>query len=139
MQEKAHNTAVQRGVKAAGIWKKFRNLLRKWDNQCASKAKRFHLPVWMGHTPVVLFIVGSVTTLLLGGLVFAAIAIFVWMAIVGISSIGESTKVHATNHNDFDFNKNINGTAQAEAEKFAEDSILNGEYHGSPYRSPSDE
>lgn len=87
MQNNRQGAAIQRGIKAAALWKKIRNGVAKWDIIFVGWAKSHKLPGWLGHIPIALTIMFSVASILLGGLLIGLVVTFVWMAIVGLSSI----------------------------------------------------
>jgi hypothetical protein len=85
MQNDKQFAAAQRGIKLAGIWKKIRRRISQWDAICVHWAKSRGLPGWLGHVPIVLAMVLSITAAVLGGLLIGVVIAFVWMAIVGLS------------------------------------------------------
>jgi hypothetical protein len=89
MLDKGKNAAIQRGVNAARHWKRTRNCVKKWDATCVGWTKSHRFPGWLGHVPIVLVLLLSVASILLGSLLIGLVVAFVWMAIVGFSSIPE--------------------------------------------------
>ena len=86
MQNDKQFAAVQRGIKLAGLWKKTRRRVSQWDAICVHWAKSRGVPGWLGHVPIVLAMVISITAAVLGGLLISVLIAFVWMAIIGLSS-----------------------------------------------------
>lgn len=86
MQNDNQFAAVQRGIKLAGLWKKTRRRVSQWDAICVHWPKSHGLPGWLGHVPIVLAMVLSLTAAILGGLLIGVVIAFVWMGIIGLSS-----------------------------------------------------
>lgn len=85
MQNDKQFAAVQRGIKLAGLWKKTRRRVSQWDAICVHWAKSRGLPGWLGHVPIVLVLLLSVASILLGGLLIGLVVGLIWMAIIGLS------------------------------------------------------
>jgi hypothetical protein len=85
MLDKGKNAAIQRGVHAARHWKRTRNCVKKWDATCVGWTKSHRFPGWLGHVPIVLVLLLSVASILLGGLLIGLVVGLIWMAIIGLS------------------------------------------------------
>ncbi|HDU5650667.1 TPA: hypothetical protein RFV74_002321 [Klebsiella aerogenes] len=78
MNEKRQPHAYQRGVRMANLWKRLKGTILKWDAICVAKARRYKLPDWIGHMPVVIALFGSTTAILFGGVIIASCMLFIW-------------------------------------------------------------
>lgn len=104
MKDKDQNAAIQRGIKIAGKWKKIRHRLKKWDSTCVIWAMAHKLPWWLGHLPIMLFILSLLAIVLLGGLLLSVITALVWMATVVLSSVSTHEEHEYVDSTDQKFN-----------------------------------
>ncbi|HBC5198998.1 hypothetical protein IM817_01660 [Serratia marcescens] len=78
MTQARDQQAYQRGIRAARKWLRLKNVIMKWDRLCVSKVREYRLPAWIGHVPIVIALIGSVTAMLFGGLLVAGSMLFIW-------------------------------------------------------------
>lgn len=67
----------QRGIWAARKWRRLKNVITRLDRLCVSKVQEYRLPAWIGHVPIVIALIGSVTAMLFGGLLVAGSMLFI--------------------------------------------------------------
>ncbi|ELQ9312239.1 DUF3742 family protein [Serratia marcescens] len=77
MSQARDQQAYQRGVWAARKWSRLKNVIMRWDRLCVSKVREYRLPAWIGHVPIVIALIGSVTAMLFGGLLVAGCMFFI--------------------------------------------------------------
>ncbi|HGM6839727.1 TPA: hypothetical protein ACKP7D_003514 [Serratia marcescens] len=58
----------------ASLWKRLKRTILKWDSFWLTKARKCNLPAWLGHMPVAVALLGSLTIIFVGGAVIRAIA-----------------------------------------------------------------
>lgn len=78
MNQPAQERAYLRGARAAKYWKRLTTAIRRWDSLCVSKARKYRLPAWLGHVPIVCLVTISAVCCLTGGLLLATGVLFVW-------------------------------------------------------------
>lgn len=78
MSQARDQQAYQRGVWAARKWSRLKNVIMRWDRLCVSKVRENKLPAWIGHVPIVIALIASVTAILFGGLLVAGCMLFIW-------------------------------------------------------------
>lgn len=79
MYQSQQKRAWNRGVRLAGLWKRAKANLLKWDRKCVVWAKAHRLESWIGHIPVFLLCCGSLALLILsGGFIFKAIVMLLF-------------------------------------------------------------
>ncbi|ELQ9311769.1 DUF3742 family protein [Serratia marcescens] len=78
MSQARDQQAYQRGIWAARKWSRLKNVIMRWDRLCVSKVRAYRLPAWIGHVPIVIALIGSVTAMLFGGLIVAGSMLFIW-------------------------------------------------------------
>ncbi|WP_431712600.1 hypothetical protein [Serratia marcescens] len=78
MNDTTQHHAYQRGVRIANLWKSIKGTILKWDAYCVAKASSYKLPGWIGHFPIVIALIASLTAALLGGLAIAGCLLFIW-------------------------------------------------------------
>ncbi|WP_261640997.1 lipid droplet assembly factor 1 [Erwinia mallotivora] len=98
MQKSRQKSAWQRGVRLATIWKRVRGNLIQWDNRCVKWAKKKNAPAWVGHIPLIAFILFSITTICIGGLLMIS-AIVIWAALLISSHLKAPVQVEVINNN----------------------------------------
>ncbi|MEX3174051.1 DUF3742 family protein [Serratia quinivorans] len=78
MSQIRQQQAYERGARTAHLWKKFKDSVLHWDRRCTAWANKKSLPLWVGHVPVIVALLGSLTIILLGGAVIAGCLLFIW-------------------------------------------------------------
>ena len=78
MNQTRDQQAYQRGIRAARKWSRLKSVIMRWDRLCVSKVREYRLPAWIGHVPIVIVFIGSVTAILFGGLLVAGCMLFIW-------------------------------------------------------------
>ncbi|HGL5836586.1 TPA: hypothetical protein ACKFTR_004290, partial [Enterobacter kobei] len=78
MSQARDQQAYQRGIWAARKWTRLKDTIMRWDRHCVAKARKHRLPAWIGHVPIVIALIGSVTAMLFGGLLVAGSMLFIW-------------------------------------------------------------
>ncbi len=77
--------AQTRGAKAANIYHNLCRRLRTCDAHCVTKAHKYNLPSWIGHTPIYLLVSSIVVTLLIGVLMAVGIIVLIFGLLLGLS------------------------------------------------------
>ncbi|ECF6074072.1 hypothetical protein FNH47_08415 [Salmonella enterica subsp. houtenae] len=132
MNQARGQQAYQRGIRAARKWSRLKNVIIKWDRLCVSKVREYRLPAWIGHVPIVIALIGSVTAMLFGGLIVAGSMLFIWAIAFILQNAGQNLSGEVTHENNSLENpKSSSGYAY-------ESAVMNKEYDGAPYKSPSD-
>ncbi|MEL5421579.1 hypothetical protein [Serratia nevei] len=85
MNEKRQHHAYQRGVRMANLWKRLKGTILKWDAICVAKARRYKLPGWIGHIPMVLLTISILVALVFGGAIIATSAVLM-VAVILLAS-----------------------------------------------------
>ncbi len=114
------------------MWKRLKSTISRWDTFCVSKARKHKLPGWIGHVPIVVAFLGSVTVALLGGLLTAGSLLFIWSIAFIIQNIGQSSS------SNLDYENNSTETSKKSVNYAYESAVMNNEYDGAPYKSPGD-
>lgn len=124
--------AYQRGIWAARKWSSLKNVIMRWDRLCVSKVRENRLPAWIGHVPIVIVLIASVAAMLFGGLLVAGCMLFIWAIAFILQNAGQNLSGEVTDENNSLENpKNPSDYAY-------ESAVMNNEYDGAPYKSPSD-
>ncbi len=105
MNDTTQHNAYQRGVRMAKLWKRLKSTILRWDTYCVAKASSYKLPGWIGHFPIVIAFLSSLTAALLGGVAIAGCLLFIW-AIAFILQQVNQTSSHATDSENFDSDNN---------------------------------
>ncbi len=109
MNQPAQERAYLRGARAAKHCKRLTTAIRRWDCLCVTKARKHNLPTWLGHVPIACLVAVSVVSCLTGGLLLAAIVLFVW-ALLLLPSVMElfrpTVNVKVTNWEEKSHNPN---------------------------------
>lgn len=126
--------AYQRGVKVAGLWKRFSGQIKYQDSRCVGWAKNHRLPTWVGHIPVVGLILAICGAAIFASLIVTGCLIFIWAIVYIIQNIGSGN----SQHDDYYENKNQADSLMQE-DDLVINSALNGDYDGAPYKSPAEE
>ncbi|MFK3764377.1 hypothetical protein [Serratia ureilytica] len=132
MSQARDQQAYQRGVWAACKWSRLKNVIMRWDRLCVSKVRENRLPAWIGHVPIVIALIASVAVMLFGGLLVAGCMLFIWAIAFILQNAGQNLSGEVTHEN--------NGQEdQKNSSVYAyESAVMNNEYDGAPYKSPSD-
>lgn len=135
MSQTRNQQAYQRGIRVALMWKRLKGTILRWDHRCVSKAHAHKLPSWVGHIPMSMFAVIMLTALVFGGMVIASSAVLVGALVLLVSG--------ALSHE----SKEVDNLEYSEAssepshcfdeDEYVTNSILNDDYDGAPYKSPS--
>jgi hypothetical protein len=132
MSQTQNQQAYQRGIRIARMWKRLKCTILKWDTICVSKARKHKLPGWIGHLPITVAFLGSVTAALLGGVIIAGSLLFIWAMAFIIQNIGQDSS------RNLDYENDSSKTSQKSADYAYEYAVMNNEYDGAPYKSPGD-
>lgn len=93
MNEKKQHHAYQRGVRMANLWKRLKGTILKWDAICVAKARRYKLPGWIGHIPMIMLATSILAAIAFGGLFIASIGIImsaiILIALLVFEPLGE--------------------------------------------------
>lgn len=92
MNDTKQHYAYQRGVRMASLWKRLKVTILKWDTFFVAKARAHKLPGWIGHVPIAIAFLGSVTAALLGGLIIACCLLFIWAIAIILQNINTSNE-----------------------------------------------
>ncbi|MGP0906574.1 hypothetical protein [Serratia sp. CY76391] len=103
MSQTRDQQAYQRGVWAACKWARLKDAIMRWDQHCVSKVRKYRFADWIGHVPIAIALIGSVTAILFGGLIVASCMFFIW-AIVFILQQVDQADSHENDINYFDSN-----------------------------------
>ncbi|TSB29746.1 hypothetical protein FOT43_07515 [Serratia marcescens] len=132
MSQARDQQAYQRGIRAARKWSRLKNVTMRWDRLCVSKVREYKLPAWIGHVPIVIALIASVAAMLFGGLLVAGCMLFIWTIAFILQNAGQNPSSEVTHENNSLENpKNSSDYAY-------ESAVMNNEYDGAPYKSPSD-
>lgn len=132
MNQTQNQQAYQRGIRVARMWKRLKGTILRWDMFCVSKARKRKLPGWIGHLPIAVAFLGSVTAALLGGIIIAGSLLFIWAIAFIIQNIGQDSS------RNLDYENDSSETSQKSADYAYEYAVMNNEYDGTPYKSPDD-
>ncbi|HIE1059982.1 TPA: hypothetical protein ACXJQO_001448 [Serratia marcescens] len=132
MNQARGQQAYQRGIRAARKWSRLKNVIIKWDRLCVSKVREYRLPAWIGHVPIVIALIGSVTAMLFGGLIVAGSMLFIWAIAFILQNAGQNLSGDVTHEN------NSLENPKSSSDYAYESAVMNKEYDGAPYKSPSD-
>ncbi|ELM1620853.1 TPA: hypothetical protein N3A47_004444 [Salmonella enterica subsp. houtenae serovar 47:z36:-] len=132
MNQARGQQAYQRGIRAARKWSRLKNVIIKWDRLCVSKVREYRLPAWIGHVPIVIALIGSVTAMLFGGLIVAGSMLFIWAIAFILQNAGQNLSGEVTHEN------NSLENPKSSSDYAYESAVMNKEYDGAPYKSPSD-
>lgn len=132
MNQTRDQQAYQRGVRAARKWSRLKNVIMRWDRLCVSKVRENRLPAWVGHVPIVIALIGSIIAILFGGVIVAGCMLFIWAIAFILQNAGQNLSGELTHEN-----------TSLESPKISSDyayesAVMNNEYDGAPYKSPSD-
>lgn len=127
MSQARDKQAYQRGIWAARKWTRLKDTIMRWDRHCVAKVRENRLPAWIGHVPIVIALIASVAAMLFGGLLVAGCMLFIWAFAFILQNAGEVTH----ENNSLETPKNSSDYAY-------ESAVMNNEYDGAPYKSPSD-
>lgn len=100
--------AYNRGIKAADMWKKLKNVLSTWDRRCVHWASNHNAPKWVGRIPLVAAILASFTGMIAGGFVIALIIGFMW-AIAFILQNADFSNMQVSSSSDDELNFDDDG------------------------------
>lgn len=78
MNDTTQHHAYQRGVRLASLWMRLKGIILRWDSFWVLKARKYSLPVWLGHVPITCLVAISAFSCLTGGLLVGAIILFGW-------------------------------------------------------------
>ncbi|RAT17399.1 hypothetical protein AU490_13765 [Lonsdalea populi] len=78
MDQTKQQHAYQRGARVARLWKKVKGSVLHWDERCVTWANKKHLPTWIGHAPIIIFIAFFISTIVFGGLIIAVCFLFIF-------------------------------------------------------------
>ncbi|MEL5658434.1 hypothetical protein PTT65_18630 [Serratia ureilytica] len=132
MSQTREEQAYQRGTKAARKWSRLKNVIMRWDRLCVSKVRENRLPAWTGHVPIVIALIASVAAMLFGGLLVAACMLLIWAIAFILQNAGQDLSAEVPHEkNSLENSKNSSDYAY-------ENAVMNNEYDGAPYKSPSD-
>ncbi|WP_405052969.1 DUF3742 family protein [Serratia ureilytica] len=92
MSQTRNQQAYQRGIWVARMWKRLKNTILRWDTLCVSKARKHKLPGWIGHLPIAIVFLGSVTVALFGGIIIVASLLFIWTIAIILQNINTSNE-----------------------------------------------
>ncbi|AWO77424.1 hypothetical protein [Serratia marcescens] len=132
MSQARDQQAYQRGVWAARKWSRLKNVIMRWDRLCVSKVRENRLPAWIGHVPIVIALIASVAAMLFGGLLVAGCMLFIWAFAFILQNAGQNLSGELTHEN------NSLETPKNSSDYAYESAVMNNEYDGAPYKSPSD-
>ncbi|MEX3242807.1 hypothetical protein [Serratia quinivorans] len=132
MSQTRNQQAYQRGIRVARMWKRLKSTILRWDTFCVSKARKHKLPSWIGHVPIAVAFLGSVTAALLGGILIAGSLLFIWSIALIIQNIGQSSS------SNLNYENNSLEDSKKSADYAYESAVMNNEYDGAPYKSPAD-
>lgn len=132
MSQARDQQAYLRGIWAARKWSRLKNVIMKWDRLCVSKVRKYRLPAWIGHVPIVIVLIGSVTAMLFGGLIVAGSMLFIWAIAFILQNSGQNLSGDVTHEN------NSLENPKSSSDYAYESAVMNKEYDGAPYKSPSD-
>ncbi|CAI2026097.1 Uncharacterised protein [Serratia quinivorans] len=91
MSQIRQQQAYERGARTAHLWKKFKDSVLHWDRRCTAWANKKSLPLWVGHVPVIVALLGSLTIILLGGAAITGALLFVWAIAFILQSIASQS------------------------------------------------
>jgi len=135
MKDTKQQHAYQRGVRIASLWKRLRGTILKWDSFWVSKARKYNLPAWIGHIPMSVLAAIMLTALVFGGMVIASSAVLVGALVLLVSGAlsPESKEVDNLEYSD----ASSEPSHCFDEDEYVTNSILNDDYDGAPYKSPS--
>ncbi|EPG9313715.1 hypothetical protein I9Y15_004794 [Serratia marcescens] len=132
MSQARDQQAYQRGLWAVRKWSRLKNVIMSWDRLCVSKIRENRLPTWIGHVPIVIALIASVAAILFGGLLVAVCLLFIWAIAFILQNAGQNLSDEVTHENNsLEDPRNSSNYAY-------ESAVMNNEYDGAPYKSPSD-
>ncbi|HDG0629590.1 TPA: hypothetical protein PFA69_003714 [Serratia marcescens] len=132
MSQARDQQAYQRGIWAARKWSRLKDVIMRWDRLCVSKVREYRLPAWIGHVPIVIALIGLVIAMLMGGLLVAGCMLFIWAIAFIIQKAGQNLSGELTHKN------NTQGNPKNSSDYAYDSAVMNNEYDGAPYKSPSD-
>lgn len=135
MNETRQRHAYQRGVRMASLWKRLKGTILRWDSFWVSKVRKFNLPAWIGHIPMSVLAAIMLTALVFGGMVIASSAVLVGALVLLVSGAlsPESKEVDNLEYSD----ASSEPSYCFDEDEYVTNSILNDDYDGAPYKSPS--
>ncbi|EHD22932.1 MULTISPECIES: hypothetical protein [Brenneria] len=90
MNQTKQQHAYQRGARIARLWKKVKGSVLHWDERCVTWANKKHLPPWIGHAPIIIFIAFFISTIAFGSLIIAACFLLIFAVACIIQNPGSS-------------------------------------------------
>lgn len=132
MSQARDQQAYQRDAWAARKWSRLKNMIMRWDRLCVSRVRENRLPAWIGHVPIVIALIASVTAMLFGGLLVAGCMFFIWALVFIFQNVGQRLP------SDFETENNNQEDSKKSADYVYESAVMNNEYDGAPYKSPGD-
>lgn len=131
MSQARDQKGYQCGAWAARKWSRLKNVIMRWDRLCMSKVRENRLPAWIGHIPIVIALIASAAAMLFGGLLVAGCMLFIWAIAFILQNAGKNLSGEIPHENNSLPPKNSSDYAY-------ESAVMNNEYDGAPYKSPSD-
>ncbi|RUT67033.1 hypothetical protein CKG00_12050 [Morganella morganii] len=92
MSQTQNQQAYQRGIRIARMLKRLKSTILRWDTFCVSKTRKYKLSGWIGHVPIAVAFLGSVTAALLGGIIIAGSLLFIWAIAFILQNINTSNE-----------------------------------------------
>ncbi|EOB5442437.1 hypothetical protein ACIUVT_000931 [Yersinia enterocolitica] len=92
MSQTRNQQAYQGGIRIARMWKRLKCTILRWDTFCVSKARKLKFPGWIGHLPIAVAFLGSVTAGLLGGIIIAGSLLFIWAIAFILQNVNTSNE-----------------------------------------------
>ncbi|HDY9015191.1 hypothetical protein POV95_07775 [Klebsiella variicola] len=100
MHQDQEERALQRGARAAVLWKKLRLIIFGLDHRCVVWAQRHNLPVWSGHIPIISLVIASVVICAIGGFLLISAVFICWAAALVFGFLRTPVQVEITNWDD---------------------------------------
>lgn len=132
MSQARDQQAYQCGVWAARKWSRLKNVIMRWDRLCVSKVRENRLPSWIGHVPIVIALIASVAAMLFGGLLVTGCMLFIWAIAFILQNAEQNLTGEVTDEN------NSLENPKNSSNYTYESAVMNNDYDGAPYKSPSD-
>lgn len=85
MNETRLHNAYQRGVRMASLWKRLKDTILRWDAFCVSKARKYSLPAWIAHIPMIILAISILATLVFGGMIIASSVVLIGALLLLVS------------------------------------------------------
>ncbi|WP_255326669.1 MULTISPECIES: hypothetical protein [Serratia] len=85
MNETRQHHAYQRGVRMASLWKRLKGTILRWDAFFVSKARKYSLPAWIAHIPMIILAISILATLVFGGMIIASSVVLIGALLLLVS------------------------------------------------------